>query len=131
VSTSKLFSFSFLINISAILTSFDNRLVKLEKSILPLYTSTQILTRRGNSWFFWFFILRFILNSYQILDIESALQKIDDVASNQEGIAEEEALILRGCVPLTLDNITAHFSSAFPKALSLVNLTSTFTPWNA
>jgi hypothetical protein len=77
------------------------------------------------------FILFFILNSYQISDIESALQKIDDVASNQEGIAEEEALILRGCVPLTMDKITAHFSPTFPKALSLVNLTSTFMPWNA
>ena len=30
------------------------------------------------------------------LDIEKALIKIDDVASNQEGIAAEEALILRG-----------------------------------
>lgn len=30
----------------AILTSFDSRLAKLEKSILPLYTSTQILTKR-------------------------------------------------------------------------------------
>ena len=29
-------------------------------------------------------------------DIEKALVKIDDVASNQEGIAAEEALILRG-----------------------------------
>ncbi|KAH9965551.1 exocyst complex component exo70 subunit [Lactifluus volemus] len=69
---------------TSILTSFDNRLVKLEKSILPLYTSTQVLTRRGNN-------------------IESALQKIDDVASNQEGIAEEEALILRGPQPGQLD----------------------------
>ncbi|KAI0302840.1 exocyst complex component exo70 subunit [Multifurca ochricompacta] len=65
---------------TSILTSFDNRLVKLEKSILPLYTSTQILTKRGNN-------------------IESALQKIDEVASNQEGIAAEEALILRGPQP--------------------------------
>lgn len=31
-------------------------------------------------------------------DIEAALQKIDEVASNQEGIAAEEALILRGQV---------------------------------
>ena len=29
-------------------------------------------------------------------DIEKALLKIDEVASNQEGIAAEEALILRG-----------------------------------
>ena len=33
----------------AILTSFDSRLVKLEKSILPLYNSTQTLTKRSNS----------------------------------------------------------------------------------
>ena len=33
-----------------------------------------------------------------ITDIEAALQKIDEVKSNQEGIAAEEALILRGCV---------------------------------
>ncbi|KAI0052026.1 exocyst complex component exo70 subunit [Auriscalpium vulgare] len=65
---------------TSILTSFDGRLVKLEKSILPLYTSTQILTKRGNN-------------------IEAALQKIDEVASNQEGIAAEEALILRGPQP--------------------------------
>ncbi|EIN08701.1 hypothetical protein PUNSTDRAFT_120310 [Punctularia strigosozonata HHB-11173 SS5] len=64
----------------SILSSFDTRLNKLEKSVLPLYNTTQILTRRANN-------------------IESALQKIDDVASNQEGIAAEEALILRGPQP--------------------------------
>ena len=37
-------------------------------------------------------------NADSLPDIESALQKIDEVASNQEGIAAEEALILRGCV---------------------------------
>ncbi|KDQ53737.1 hypothetical protein JAAARDRAFT_161423 [Jaapia argillacea MUCL 33604] len=62
---------------TSILTSFDSRLVKLEKSILPLYNSTQLLTKRADN-------------------IESALQKIDEVASSQEGIAAEEALILRG-----------------------------------
>ncbi|KAJ6529055.1 Cullin repeat-like-containing domain protein [Mycena vulgaris] len=65
---------------TSILTSFDTRLAKLEKSILPLYTSTQILNRRANN-------------------IEKALLKIDEVASNQEGIAAEEALILRGPQP--------------------------------
>ncbi|CCM01344.1 uncharacterized protein FIBRA_03394 [Fibroporia radiculosa] len=63
--------------LAAILSSFDARLVKLEKSILPLYTSTQQLTRRARN-------------------IESALMKIDEIASYQEGIAAEEALILRG-----------------------------------
>ncbi|KZT07915.1 uncharacterized protein LAESUDRAFT_724388 [Laetiporus sulphureus 93-53] len=62
---------------TSILSSFDTRLVKLEKSILPLYTSTQQLTRRAKN-------------------IESALMKIDEIASYQEGIAAEEALILRG-----------------------------------
>ncbi|PCH44653.1 hypothetical protein WOLCODRAFT_139125 [Wolfiporia cocos MD-104 SS10] len=65
---------------TSILTSFDTRLVKLEKSILPLYTSTQQLTRRAKN-------------------IESALMKIDEIASYQEGIAAEEALILRGPQP--------------------------------
>ncbi|KAF8256889.1 Cullin repeat-like-containing domain protein [Lactarius quietus] len=72
---------------TSILTSFDSRLVKLEKSILPLYTSTQILTKRENN-------------------IESALQRIDEAASNQEGIAAEEALILRGPQPEQLDAYT-------------------------
>ncbi|PSS18880.1 hypothetical protein PHLCEN_2v3195 [Hermanssonia centrifuga] len=71
---------SFVASPIAILSSFDTRLVKLEKSILPLYNSTQVLTRRANN-------------------IESALLKIDEVASNQEGIAAEEALILRGPQP--------------------------------
>ncbi|KAL0062598.1 exocyst complex component exo70 [Marasmius tenuissimus] len=62
---------------TSILNSFDTRLAKLEKSILPLYNSTQILNRRASN-------------------IEKALLKIDEVASNQEGVAAEEALILRG-----------------------------------
>ncbi|KAH7910959.1 Cullin repeat-like-containing domain protein [Hygrophoropsis aurantiaca] len=62
---------------TSILTSFDTRLVKLEKSILPLYTSTQKLKQRA-------------------LNIDSALLKIDEVASSQEGVVAEEGLILRG-----------------------------------
>ncbi|KAJ3748105.1 Cullin repeat-like-containing domain protein, partial [Lentinula detonsa] len=65
---------------TTILDSFDTRLARLEKSILPLYNSTQILNRRASN-------------------IEKALMKIDEVASNQEGIAAEEALILRGPQP--------------------------------
>lgn len=34
-------------------------------------------------------------------DIEKTLMKIDEVASSQDGIAAEEALILRGYVQLT------------------------------
>ncbi|KIK53759.1 hypothetical protein GYMLUDRAFT_49193 [Collybiopsis luxurians FD-317 M1] len=69
---------------TSILNSFDTRLAKLEKSILPLYNSAQILNRRASN-------------------IEKALLKIDEVASNQEGIAAEEALILRGPQPGQLD----------------------------
>ncbi|KAM5541886.1 hypothetical protein V8D89_004615 [Ganoderma adspersum] len=72
---------------TSILSSFDARLVKLEKSILPLYTSTQVLTRRSNN-------------------IESALQKIDEIASYHEGVAAEEALILRGPQPNQLSDYT-------------------------
>ncbi|KAH8116065.1 Cullin repeat-like-containing domain protein [Phellopilus nigrolimitatus] len=61
----------------SILTSFDTRLVKLEKSILPLHNSTQLLNRRA-------------------ANIEGTLQVIDEVASSQQGLAVEEALILRG-----------------------------------
>ncbi|OSD02576.1 hypothetical protein PYCCODRAFT_1435235 [Trametes coccinea BRFM310] len=72
---------------TSILSSFDTRLVKLEKSILPLYNSTQVLTRRANN-------------------IESALQKIDEIASYHEGVAAEEALILRGPQPNQLNAYT-------------------------
>ncbi|KAJ7717365.1 Cullin repeat-like-containing domain protein [Mycena maculata] len=84
---------------TTILTSFDTRLAKLEKSILPLYTSTQILNRRANN-------------------IEKALLKIDEVASNQEGIAAEEALILRGPQPGQL--------AVYQEALERLNATIAF-----
>ncbi|KAG1727516.1 Cullin repeat-like-containing domain protein [Suillus lakei] len=62
---------------TSILTNFDTRLVKLEKSILPLYNSTQKLKQRAHN-------------------IDRALLKIDEVASSQDGIAIEEGLVLRG-----------------------------------
>lgn len=62
---------------TSILTNFDTRLVKLEKSILPLYNSTQKLKQRAHN-------------------IDRALLKIDEVASSQDGIAVEEGLVLRG-----------------------------------
>lgn len=68
--------------------------MKVEKSILPLYNSTQVLNRRGNSKLLECYASVPFINFNP--DIESALQKIDEVASNQEGIAAEEALILRG-----------------------------------
>ncbi|KAI0360296.1 hypothetical protein OH77DRAFT_1418171 [Trametes cingulata] len=84
---------------TSILSSFDTRLVKLEKSILPLYNSTQVLTRRANN-------------------IESALQKIDEIASYHEGVAAEEALILRGPQPNQL--------SAYTEVLERMNVSVAF-----
>ena len=106
------------------MTSFDSRLVKLEKSILPLYTSTQTLTKRassGDSESSSF--LR--LGTYGLLDVESALQKIDDVTSNQEGTAAEEALILRGCVAMCfgLRDSPLTLGFAFSKVLNLSDST--------
>ncbi|KAF9443168.1 exocyst complex component, exo70 subunit [Macrolepiota fuliginosa MF-IS2] len=63
--------------ITSILDSFDTRIAKLEKSILPLYTAAQILNRRSHN-------------------IDQALFKIDEMATTQEDLAAEEALILRG-----------------------------------
>ncbi|PFH46755.1 hypothetical protein AMATHDRAFT_69109 [Amanita thiersii Skay4041] len=68
----------------SVLESFDTRLAKLEKSILPLYTSAQVLNKRTNN-------------------IDQTLAKIDEVASNQENLVVEEALILRGPQPGQLD----------------------------
>ncbi|KAG2063429.1 hypothetical protein BDR04DRAFT_1188894 [Suillus decipiens] len=62
---------------TSILTNFDTRLVKLDKSILPLYNSTQKLKQRAHN-------------------IDRALLKINEVASSQDGIAIEEGLVLRG-----------------------------------
>ncbi|KAL1941802.1 hypothetical protein VTO73DRAFT_6802 [Trametes versicolor] len=84
---------------TSILSSFDTRLVKLEKSILPLYNSTQVLTRRANN-------------------VESALQKIDEIASYHEGVAAEEALILRGPQPNQL--------SAYTEVLERMNVSVAF-----
>jgi hypothetical protein len=55
------------------------------------------------------------------IDIEKALLKIDEVASNQEGIAAEEALILRGYV------IRYPFRSVSNLGLDLSQAISTIT----
>ncbi|KIY52298.1 hypothetical protein FISHEDRAFT_69988 [Fistulina hepatica ATCC 64428] len=98
-----------------ILDSFDTRLAKLEKSILPLYNSTQILQRRANN-------------------IEKALLKIDEVASNHEGIEAEEALILRGPQPGQIDayrdalerlNASIAFKGSDPDSLETARLVET------
>ncbi|KAH9477346.1 Exocyst complex component 7 [Psilocybe cubensis] len=65
---------------TTILDSFDTRLAKLEKSILPLYTATQILNRRRNN-------------------IDQTLARIEDLSSNQQDLAADESLILRGPQP--------------------------------
>ncbi|KAG6915578.1 hypothetical protein DXG01_010879 [Tephrocybe rancida] len=72
----------------SILDSFDTRLAKLEKSILPLYTSTQILNRRASN-------------------IDKTLLKMDQVGSSSEGMEEEEAVILRGPQTGQLDKYRA------------------------
>ncbi|KAF8588183.1 hypothetical protein K439DRAFT_1336032 [Ramaria rubella] len=85
---------------TGILSKFDTRLVKLEKTILPLHDSTQSLTR--------------------IIDnIDRTLKSIEKVASNQETAASEEALILRGPQPGNLsiytdalDRLNANFAFA-------------------
>ncbi|KAJ3514001.1 hypothetical protein NLJ89_g2626 [Agrocybe chaxingu] len=69
---------------TTILDSFDTRLAKLEKSILPLYTATQILNRRRTN-------------------IDKTLSRIEDLANTQQDIAADEALILRGPQPGNLD----------------------------
>ncbi|TFK18960.1 exocyst complex component, exo70 subunit [Coprinopsis marcescibilis] len=65
---------------TSILDTFDTRIARLEKSILPLYTAAQILNKRRNN-------------------IDQTLLKIDDVASNQSDLSNEEGLILRGPQP--------------------------------
>ncbi|CAA7257403.1 unnamed protein product [Cyclocybe aegerita] len=69
---------------TTILDSFDTRLAKLEKSILPLYTATQILNRRRSN-------------------IDKTLARIEDLSNTQQDIAADEALILRGPQPTNLD----------------------------
>ncbi|KIM35849.1 hypothetical protein M413DRAFT_449580 [Hebeloma cylindrosporum] len=60
-----------------ILDSVDTRLAKLEKSIMPLYTATQILGRRRNN-------------------IDRTLERIEDLANTRQDLAVDESLILRG-----------------------------------
>ena len=76
-----------------------------------------------------------VLSTDGFLDIESALQKIDEAASNQEGIAVEEALILRGCVviPFTLNTPTKFktFFSSSPQPDQLDAYTDALERLNA
>ncbi|KIO32205.1 hypothetical protein M407DRAFT_13962 [Tulasnella calospora MUT 4182] len=88
---------------TTILKKFDDRLKHLEKSILPLHTSTQTLTRISKN-------------------IDRTLQSIENVASNQEDTAAEEALILRG--PRQNDVIT------YIDALQRLNATLAFGSQN-
>lgn len=67
-------------------------------------------------------------------DIDSALQKIDDVASNRDGIAAEESLILRGyvviiqmfIVDLPYSSPQAGQLDAYKEALERLNATIAF-----
>ncbi|KAJ7598627.1 Cullin repeat-like-containing domain protein [Mycena floridula] len=98
-----------------VLNGFDTRLAKLEKSILPLYTVSQLLNRRTSN-------------------IEKTLLKIDEVSSNREGIEAEEALILRGPQPTQLQtytdtierlNATIAFKSSDPDTADSARLVET------
>lgn len=88
----------------SLLESFDSRLAKLEKSILPLYTATQVLNRRG-------------------ANIDRTILRMEEVASNHEGVAEEGGLILRGPHPAQL--------GAYKDALERLNATIAFKSSNA
>ncbi|KAF8325711.1 Cullin repeat-like-containing domain protein [Amanita rubescens] len=85
----------------SVLDSFDTRLAKLEKSILPLYTSAQVLTRRTQN-------------------IDKTLLKIDEVGSQNEDLDAEEALILRGPQPGQLDT----YKSAIERLNALITFKS-------
>ncbi|TFK32707.1 exocyst complex component exo70 subunit [Crucibulum laeve] len=87
----------------SILDSFDTRIAKLEKSILPLYSAAQVLNKRNNN-------------------IDKALGKIEEVASNQEDPAIAEALIQRGPQPGQLD--------AYKDAIEGLNATIAFKASN-
>ena len=58
-----------------------------------LQDTTQLLNKRANSERPF---IHFLSLTTHVLDIEKALIETDDVASNQESIASEETLILRG-----------------------------------
>ncbi|KAM6492030.1 exocyst complex component, exo70 subunit [Amanita muscaria] len=98
-----------------VLESFDSRLATLEKSILPLYSSAQVLNKRNQN-------------------IDKTLQKIQEVASNQENLEEEEDLILRGPQPGQLDayksaleslNALIAFKSSDPNNNNIARLVET------
>ncbi|KAF8878668.1 Cullin repeat-like-containing domain protein [Gymnopilus junonius] len=65
---------------TTILDSFDTRLAKLEKSILPLYTAAQLLNKRRHN-------------------IDLTLARIEDLSGTQQDLAADESLILRGPQP--------------------------------
>ena len=82
--------------VPAILVNFDNRLSRLEKSILPLHNSTQSLSRLAESEQHLAYTVQKL--SIHLADIEATLQSIDKIASDRVGIAAEEQMILRGSV---------------------------------
>jgi exocyst complex protein 7 len=90
----------------AILDSFDTRLAKLEKSILPLYTATQILGRRRNSELFNQPRLQEGLEAYMVPDIDKTLERMEDLANTRQDLAVDESLILRGSVTRILISLS-------------------------
>lgn len=99
----------------AILDSFDGRLAKLEKSILPLYTASQILNRRRNSKSLPLHVIS-ILVTVGLIDIGKTLSSLREMSFNKEDLAADEATILRGYVDRM--SIAFHTNVSKPSARS-------------
>ncbi|KIK41469.1 hypothetical protein CY34DRAFT_805985 [Suillus luteus UH-Slu-Lm8-n1] len=69
---------------------FDTRIVKFEKSILPLHNSTQEFKQRAIVGYQPRLLRKWDLTGFGYTDVDCALLKIDEVASSQDGIAVEE-----------------------------------------
>ncbi|KAF8886743.1 exocyst complex component exo70 subunit [Infundibulicybe gibba] len=88
---------------TTILDNFDTRIAKLEKSILPLYTSTQVLNRRANN-------------------IDSVLQKIDEVARGMSIPSIHRKVLLTGHI----NSPQAGQLDTYKDALARLNATIAF-----
>lgn len=80
-----------------ILAKFDSRLVKLEKTIRPLHTATQSLTRLATSTSKYFKLKRVFYLKHK-LDIDRTMESINAMASEKQDVVAEENLVLRGYV---------------------------------
>ncbi len=84
----------------SILTSFEERLAKLEKTILPVYTETKNLQQKQESKMYNFYLLFKTSNSYFIFfsyaDIDKTLANLDHVISYYSVSKEVEPVIKEG-----------------------------------